>query len=163
MDEFSQVRKPPHVGQKPTTCGVCHTQDDWHPSVLNHPWALTGAHAKSDACFECHKGDPPEFRGTPKACFGCHAADYQRGPNHVAAHFPTTCESCHSTTAWKPLLPTAKMTPKTPPGKTTPAPADSDTPKIVEPKGKETKPKPHATASPAASAPDVTTGASHYR
>jgi hypothetical protein len=114
MDDFSRVRKPPHIGQKPTTCGICHKQADWHPSILNHSWPLTGAHANAASCFECHKGDPPEFRGTPKLCFGCHAADYQRGPDHVTDHYPTTCEVCHSTAAWKPILASAKVPPKTP-------------------------------------------------
>ena len=33
---------------------------------------------------------------------GCHLADYQNttAPNHVAASFPTTCETCHTTGGW---------------------------------------------------------------
>ncbi len=168
MDEFSRVRNPVHVGAKPTTCCVCHTQDDWHPSVLNHSWPLTGAHAKADACFECHKGEPAVFRGTPKLCFGCHAADYQRGPGHVANHFPTTCEGCHSSNAWKPILVSAKLPPKTPPAQT--SSESSAEPNAAKKSPKPSKPSPHPSASiaaPPASAlkpPDATTGASsrHY-
>ena len=164
MDEFSRVRNPPHVGEKPTTCGVCHSQDDWRPSILNHPWALTGAHAKAASCFECHKGDPAVFRGTPKLCFGCHAQDYQRGPDHVVDQYPTTCEVCHATTGWKPLLSTAKVPPKArapiaPPENTAAA-------KAIDPKNKSAIAKPRPTATNTARSttpptpPDATTGAS---
>jgi hypothetical protein len=100
MAEFRGVKDPVHVGQRPTTCGVCHSQDSWHPSVLEHPfWALTGAHAK-ESCFGCHTGDPPKFKGTSKVCVGCHRKDYNRAPNHVAQKFPTKCEGCHQTNEW---------------------------------------------------------------
>jgi hypothetical protein len=164
LDEFSRVRNPVHVGEKPTTCGVCHTQDDWHPSILNHSWTLTGAHAKAASCFECHKGDPVVFRGTPKLCFGCHAADYQRGPGHVAENYPTTCEVCHGTSAWKPILATAKVPPKTPPS--VPPPESKSVPEGADTNKKPAKAKPHPTAASTASPtttikpPDATTGAS---
>ncbi len=163
MDEFSRVRNPVHVGEKPTTCGVCHRQDDWHPSILNHSWTLTGSHAKAASCFECHKGEPVVFRGTPKVCFGCHAADYQRGPDHVADHYPTTCEGCHATTAWKPILTTAKIPPKAP--VQPPTPESTSEAKTVEPKTGETKTKAAKAKSPSNSKPttppaDATTGAS---
>ncbi len=35
--------------------------------------------------------------GTPRDCYPCHQAQYDRttNPNHRAAGFPTTCETCH--------------------------------------------------------------------
>ena len=40
------------------------------------------------------------FKGTPRECVGCHQANYNRtqSPNHVAAGFSTTCETCHRPT-----------------------------------------------------------------
>jgi hypothetical protein len=42
------------------------------------------------------------FRGKTMVCSGCHLSDYTAttSPNHAAASFPTTCESCHTTTSW---------------------------------------------------------------
>jgi len=100
LDEYRASTHPVHVGEKPTTCGVCHTQDGWHPSVLGHAWPLEGAHANA-ACFKCHTGDPPKFEGTVKACYGCHKSEYQKARDHVARKYPTTCDGCHLTTNWK--------------------------------------------------------------
>ncbi|HMD14713.1 MAG TPA: hypothetical protein VKI62_08815, partial [Bacteroidota bacterium] len=35
-------------------------------------------------------------------CYSCHTTDYSgtTNPNHTAAGFPTTCQTCHTTTAW---------------------------------------------------------------
>jgi hypothetical protein len=158
MDEFSHVRKPVHVGEKPTTCGVCHKQDDWHPSILNHAWTLTGAHAKAASCFECHKGEPVVFRGTTKLCFGCHANDYERGPNHVVDHYPTTCEGCHSTAAWKPILTGAKIPPKVAPQ--TPSLESTSETKTTGASTKPAKTKSPSTTKPTTRPADATTGAS---
>ena len=167
MSEFTAVKNPPHLGQKPTTCGTCHSQADWHPSVLTHSWPLNGAHAKKDACFECHKGDPTVYQGTPKACFGCHAADFQHGPNHVAGHFPETCEECHSTTAWKPRLPNAKAAPttKSPPKEIETAATAATGGATTTPKAKVARPKPSPSTTglpKGVGPPDVTSGASHH-
>ena len=37
-------------------------------------------------------------------CYSCHQPDYAKttNPNHVASNFPTQCENCHNTGAWKP-------------------------------------------------------------
>ena len=60
-------------------------------------FALVGVHA-TQTCTACHRGNV--FRGTSRECVGCHQANYNRtqNPNHVAAGFPTTCESCHRPT-----------------------------------------------------------------
>jgi hypothetical protein len=87
-----------HPGKKPTTCAVCHTQDRWHPIVLDHRWPLEGAHEKA-SCFKCHTGDPPEYRGLGKECVDCHRKDYERAKNHEKK--AETCEGCHTTDSWK--------------------------------------------------------------
>jgi hypothetical protein len=115
--EFVATKSPPHANVRPSTCGVCHTQASWHPFRVAHPWwELTGAHAKAAAdrelagkeqqvkCFWCHRGEPSTFKDTKKECIACHAEDraMSKFPGHD--QFETTCESCHSTTAWKPTL-----------------------------------------------------------
>lgn len=175
LSDFNGVHHPAHKGVKPTTCGICHSQDGWHPSVVNHPWPLTGAHAKEDVCFECHHGDPPTFRGTPKACYACHAADYQKGPDHVELPYPTTCEQCHGTTAWKPALPGVERLPR-PKAPEINEPPTTPTETTKTKTGTKTGTKPKTTPTPTATStgtptawptstgttkpPDVTTGSS---
>jgi hypothetical protein len=40
------------------------------------------------------------YKGTPRDCVGCHQTEYNgtQNPNHAAAGFPTTCDSCHKPT-----------------------------------------------------------------
>ena len=103
---YERTTSPNHAAAGfPTTCESCHRQSDtsWtatfsHSSVF----PLVGAHA-TQACTACHKNNV--YKGTPRDCFGCHRATYERttSPNHAAAGFPTTCESCHrnSDTTWR--------------------------------------------------------------
>ena len=60
---------------------------------------LTGAHVAT-ACAACH-GDGV-YKGKSKLCVSCHQTEYNgtTNPPHVASGFPTTCETCHSTTNW---------------------------------------------------------------
>lgn len=167
LSDYEHVHHPPHAGVKPTTCAICHTQTGWHPSVMNHPWPLTGAHAKEDICSECHHGEPAVFRGTPKACYACHASDYEKAPDHVELAYPKTCEECHTTSAWKPTLPgiEKRSRPKaqetnetTPPVTTATATTKKNPPK---PKTPPVTPTPTSTPTPTATTkPDVTTGSS---
>jgi hypothetical protein len=63
---------------------------------------LAGAHVPiENDCATCHNGN---YTDTPKTCLGCHADKYNQStnPNHITANFPTTCETCHSQTAWIP-------------------------------------------------------------
>ena len=104
MPEYQAVTDPVHVDKKPTTCVVCHVQDGWRPSAVNHPfWALTGAHEGAD-CLYCHghKGAPPTFKGTPKDCASCHGPEYNSSTFPGHATFPTKCADCHTTKAFKP-------------------------------------------------------------
>lgn len=79
-------------------CEQCHRPIAWSAARWDHA-AMTGlvlgvAHQQL-SCQSCHKNS--SFRTAQSGCFSCHQKDYQatRAPNHVAAGFPTTCESCH--------------------------------------------------------------------
>lgn len=83
-----------------TDCEACHTEVDWAPTrrPAHAAFVLDGAHAAA-RCSACHAAgrDDPQ----PLACVGCHAADRaQAQPDH--ANLPTTCQTCHTTTAWRP-------------------------------------------------------------
>ena len=85
-----------------TSCETCHTTTAWVPATFNHNatrFPLTGAHITT-VCAACH-GDGV-YRGKSTVCSACHTPDYNAttNPNHRAAAFPTTCESCHTTARW---------------------------------------------------------------
>jgi hypothetical protein len=105
LSEFEATSRPPHPGVRPTTCRTCHSKSSWHPFRLEHSWLLAGAHAKA-SCFACHSGKSPQFEGTGKACVGCHQTAREKADAGVTRHasFPVTCETCHTTSAWKPTL-----------------------------------------------------------
>jgi hypothetical protein len=52
------------------------------------------------ACANCHVNN--NYTTLSTACSGCHLTDYNgtTNPNHKSAGFPTTCNTCHTTTAW---------------------------------------------------------------
>jgi hypothetical protein len=88
-----------------TDCMQCHAASamTWGTS-FNHSqtsFPLSGAHNIA-SCISCHPGG--RFRGTPTDCYSCHQQDYSAASNpvHTAGSFPTTCVTCHSTTAWRP-------------------------------------------------------------
>lgn len=83
----------------PTGCDACHTTEAFRPATIGHPlqrFPLTGRHA-SLSCLQCHQGGA--LNALNPACSACHLDRYQSAanPNHVAAGFPTTCETCHTT------------------------------------------------------------------
>jgi hypothetical protein len=93
---------PNHIaaGFVAATCASCHTTSSWLGAVFNHnatAFPLTGAHT-TVACNLCHLSATPP----PLDCYSCHKADYTgtTNPAHAAAGFPTTCVTCHTTTAW---------------------------------------------------------------
>ena len=106
-DADRRSAEPPHA-TLPDRCELCHTDAGWRPSHLDHDtrWPLAGAHALAE-CAACHPGG--RFAGRPRDCAGCHRPDVPDpvaapdAPDHTA--FATTCESCHSTTAWQPAAP----------------------------------------------------------
>ena len=173
LSDFEVTSHPPHTGVRPQTCGVCHSTDSWHPDRLMHEWPLQGAHAKAN-CFACHSGKPPQFEGTSKDCISCHQAAKDKANATVAHHqsFPTTCEECHTTNAWKPTLPHGQappqLSPVTPQAIENPSKRHTATvPASGQPrKSASAKPKP-VTISPAPAinrpTPDVVSGASPVR
>jgi hypothetical protein len=52
------------------------------------------------ACASCHVNNV--YAGLSTQCYSCHQSDYNgtTNPVHSTAGFPTTCETCHTTTAW---------------------------------------------------------------
>jgi hypothetical protein len=100
-----------------TACAGCHPITTWAAGVFDHSttgFALTGAHQMVPAagglitsCTQCHVNGNYGLTSANTLCYGCHLADWNSTqtlggavPNHVAAAFPTTCETCHTTTSW---------------------------------------------------------------
>jgi hypothetical protein len=105
VTDFTNVQNPNHVAANFShDCAQCHTTATWANATFDHSkmtsFPLTGAHA-SVTCAQCHVGG--RFAGTPTACVGCHLTDFNNttNPNHVQGGFPTTCDTCHSTTNWQ--------------------------------------------------------------
>jgi hypothetical protein len=87
----------------PTTCQTCHDTVVWTDGKFDHAttgWPLTGFHATSVTCAQCHING--NYSITNTTCVSCHQMDYNTttNPNHAAAGFPTTCQTCHSTANW---------------------------------------------------------------
>ena len=105
LNDFNATTSPGHLAAKfSTDCTKCHTVTAWKPATFNHTtgttFPLTGGHVGVD-CIKCHATG---YVGTTKLCSGCHMPDYNKttNPAHLAAKFPTSCESCHNMTAWVP-------------------------------------------------------------
>jgi len=107
MNNYNQSVNPNHVSLAiPNECATCHTTNPgWAPATFpihNNYYVLEGAHvAIADQCATCHNGD---YNNTPNTCSGCHIDNYNQttNPNHAASQFATTCEDCHTQTAWVP-------------------------------------------------------------
>ena len=99
---YDRTTTPNHAAAGfPTTCENCHRPTDatWQGNGFNHSavFPLVGVHAQQ-ACASCHVNNV--FRGTARDCAGCHLPLYNKttAPSHLAAGFPTTCDSCHRAT-----------------------------------------------------------------
>ncbi len=103
-DDFNSVNDPDHLAANfDHDCMVCHSTAAWTPSSFDHnqtDFPLVGAHVSVN-CAECHSTG---YTNTPTDCFPCHESAYDNttDPNHAAAQFPSTCEDCHSMSAWQP-------------------------------------------------------------
>jgi DnaJ-class molecular chaperone len=101
--DYDRTTLPPHATLAfPTDCRTCHTTTGWPGGTYDHSttqFPLTGAH-RTATCAQCH-GDGV-YRGKSTVCASCHQADYDAAtdPNHRTARFPTTCNTCHTTTTW---------------------------------------------------------------
>ncbi len=108
----------------PTDCGACHvdvhqgafgeTCIDCHNTTLFQDiegitlhaqtrFPLTGTHAQLN-CISCHTDDADgAFTPLETACMSCHEVDYDNAlsVDHVAAGFPTQCETCHNDLQWQ--------------------------------------------------------------
>jgi hypothetical protein len=105
LTDFNNTNNPNHVQAGfPQTCEVCHDTIKWTDANFDHNktgFPLTGSHtAPPRACADCHVNN--NYKNLPTDCYGCHKVDYQNAnnPNHIAAHFPTTCATCHDTVKW---------------------------------------------------------------
>ncbi len=104
LPDYQGTTNPNHAAAGfPQTCETCHTTTQWQGAVFDHnttAFPLTGKHT-SATCASCHVGG--QFSGLGTACATCHLPDYQgtTNPNHAAAGFPQTCESCHTTSQWQ--------------------------------------------------------------
>jgi hypothetical protein len=103
LKDYNRTTSPNHKAAAfPTTCELCHSTYDWNGSNFDHnrTFALRGSH-KGLVCSKCHKGGV--YKGTPRDCSTCHIKDYTNtsNPNHQAAGFPLSCETCHNETTWK--------------------------------------------------------------
>jgi LSD1 subclass zinc finger protein len=96
----------PHKGQLGNECTKCHNVESWKAAKnFDHSktrYPLTGLHVKV-ACEKCHKpdtpGGPARYRDMKfDTCSACHI-DPHKG------EFKKSCETCHTTSSWKTLLP----------------------------------------------------------
>ena len=103
--DFTGTTNPAHVAAGfPTDCTICHSTTNWTTSTFNHAttaFPLTGYHLTMQ-CVQCHTSASTYNGSLPALCYGCHQADWNgtTNPNHAAAGFPTTCDTCHTTTGW---------------------------------------------------------------
>jgi hypothetical protein len=103
-DDWNATTAPNHaqVGFA-QDCAQCHETHGWRPAQFDHPasFPLTAGHA-GRTCAECH--GPGTLGSLSTDCAACHTDDFQAttAPSHAQVGFPTTCTSCHSTTAWRP-------------------------------------------------------------
>lgn len=61
----------------------------------------------STLAIGCGRGDDHRIAVSPETeCVTCHRPDYDNAanPSHVERSFPTTCQDCHDTSAWRPAL-----------------------------------------------------------
>ena len=87
-------------------CEQCHRPTSWTAVQWNHA-AQSGVPLNQDhqqiACESCHRG--AVFTSVSVTCVNCHQKDYSAttAPNHAAAGFPTSCDSCHrpSESTWR--------------------------------------------------------------
>jgi hypothetical protein len=106
LTDYNNAKSPvDHIAAGfPTTCEMCHDTVVWTDGKFDHnttTFPLTGSHTVPPRqCQDCHVNN--NYTNLPTDCYGCHKADYDSttNPNHKAAGFPTTCQTCHDTVKW---------------------------------------------------------------
>ncbi len=109
---------PNHIAANfPTSlCSTCHDTVLWGDGKFDHSttgWALTGGHIVPSgsggvqACTDCHVSNNYSLTSANTVCYNCHLAQWNSTqtlggsvPNHIAAGYPTTCDTCHTTGSW---------------------------------------------------------------
>ena len=119
---------PNHItaGFSTSMCSTCHDTVLWTDGKFDHSttgFPLQGPHMLPprttvtgaigpmvNACTDCHIGGNYAAGYPTTDCYGCHQSYFTNAqtygtnvPNHIAASYPTTCISCHTTwvtTAW---------------------------------------------------------------
>jgi hypothetical protein len=98
--DYEGATMPPHVGNKPTTCGDCHGTESWTP-------ALDGDHPEDAfTCLDCHDPDlGPTTGGMDVSCIGCHTGEHDRAEmddkHQEESRYmwddsrPAFCRDCH--------------------------------------------------------------------
>jgi hypothetical protein len=105
VKDYQGTTDPNHVTANfPQTCQQCHSTTSWGNAAFDHSttgFALTGAHT-SLQCTQCHVNGNYNLTSANTACVSCHQNDFNTtgNPPHAAAGFPTTCQTCHTTTTW---------------------------------------------------------------
>jgi hypothetical protein len=100
---YTATTRPPHGASAiGTACTSCHTTTAWAGGTYDHAvtsFPLTGAH-RAVSCATCHADGV--YNGKPMDCLSCHQRDYSatQQPPHASAGIGTTCQDCHTTTAW---------------------------------------------------------------
>lgn len=102
-----------HNGQYGTSCGACHTENAWIPTIFDHTQI-------TNECIICHSNDDDHNGQYGADCNICHSTNAWHPANFdhalvttecVSCHlvddnhngqFGQACATCHATTAWKP-------------------------------------------------------------
>lgn len=104
--EGCHLAEDAHQGSYGTQCGGCHQPTRWQEATFDHSrsaFALDGAHSKV-SCKDCHRDGT--YKGTPRECAACHA-----DPAFHLGLFPNqACQTCHTTSSWRPAKYTGKHT-----------------------------------------------------
>jgi NMD protein affecting ribosome stability and mRNA decay len=106
LKDYQGTTNPNHVSSNfPQTCDQCHSTSTWLNATFNHNstgFPLTGSHiVPPRQCTDCHVNN--NYNITSTSCVSCHQNDYNTATtpvNHIAARFPSTCETCHDTVRW---------------------------------------------------------------
>jgi hypothetical protein len=102
QEDLQRATSPDHLAAGWTTdCQRCHQPIAWQGKGFVHSgFPLVGAHGAVE-CQTCHTSGT--FSRLARDCASCHLDDYQAttAPNHQAPAYSTTCESCHTPTAWQ--------------------------------------------------------------
>jgi hypothetical protein len=98
-DKYNATTSPNHVqAGYSEDCSGCHliTSFTWTGAGFNHSFFPLNKGHSNRACSECHIGG--NYTNISTDCYSCHQAKYESttNPNHIAAGFPKTCETCHT-------------------------------------------------------------------